>query len=75
MAGVSPGLLLFKSYGLVSHSVRVFILNRGNRLPGDRNFIIQHFMDLKLSNSGDITANPNGVELLIAPGETRGPEI
>ncbi len=29
-------------------------------------------MEIKLSNSGDITPNPNGVELLIAPGATRG---
>ena len=29
-------------------------------------------MEIKLSNSSDITANPNGVELLIAPGATRG---
>ena len=32
-------------------------------------------MEIKLSNSSDITANPNGVELLIAPGATRGPGI
>ena len=29
-------------------------------------------MEINLSNSGELTANPNGVELLIAPGETRG---
>jgi hypothetical protein len=32
-------------------------------------------MEINLSNSGELTANPNGVELLIAPGETRGPAI
>ena len=41
-------------------------------MPGDWNFNIHHFMEIKLSNSGDITPNPNGVELLIAPGATRG---
>lgn len=32
-------------------------------------------MEIILSNSGDLTANPNGVELFIAPGATRGPAI